>query len=647
VEYLAQNTYNELSQLTTKKVGGAALGSGHQIVDYKYNIRGWMTKINDLSNMNGKLFGYEIRYNNPVNTSVASGRYNGNIAEVDWFSADFLTLQRYSYVYDALNRLKDGIYTEPYSTIPNNNFYNEHLSYDLNGNIATLKRNAHPFLATTAILADDLTYQYTGNRLDKITETSLNDMGYEGGNNIINYDANGNMKDMKDKGISGIVYNYLNLPNLHSITQTNGLGISSNYTLSYLYRADGVKLRKTYGKNGGNGVNISSNITDYLDGFQYTRSESSSCLNCKTEVAYEERAYSRVTRDPGTINLPEWILDFVPTAEGFYSFKENRYIYQYRDHLGNARISYAKNSAGDLEITDSNNYYPFGLNHIGGEKAMLNGYMNYKYNGKELQETGQYDYGARFYMPDIGRWGVVDPLAEKMTRHSPYNYAFNNPINFIDPDGREGTGWIKDKKTGDVSWDNSINSKKELSQSAKAATHTYVSDSDDPTAYTLPNGSGTLYMNSWEEYDIENGLGGSSINMEFVPNNESAESGWFQTYTSNVPDYNGKESGNVVSAKEERLDGISSQGSKDVKKAEYFDTPKSNILTDIPTRESVKGSDVNWNAKSSMIINGKKSFSVTWGFTIKNDNTIKYNSPKITNKTTVFHENAIKNLPKK
>jgi RHS repeat-associated protein len=60
---------------------------------------------------------------------------------------------------------------------------------------------------------------------------------------------------------------------------------------------------------------------------------------------------------------------------------------------------------------------------------------NYKYNGKELQETGMYDYGARFYMPDIGRWGMIDALSEKAPSWTPYRYAFDNPIKYLDPNG--------------------------------------------------------------------------------------------------------------------------------------------------------------------------------------------------------------------
>ncbi|MBE4949566.1 RHS repeat domain-containing protein [Chryseobacterium culicis] len=133
-----------------------------------------------------------------------------------------------------------------------------------------------------------------------------------------------------------------------------------------------------------------------------------------------------------------------------YFIIKNHYIYQHKDHLGNARISFARNSAGALEITDANDYYPFGMNQLKTGNAFFGSgtYKNYKYNGKELQESGMYDYGARFYMPDLGRWGVVDPLTEKMTRHSPYNYAFNNPLRFIDPDGRKPEDDFRLLKTG-------------------------------------------------------------------------------------------------------------------------------------------------------------------------------------------------------
>ncbi|WP_345207038.1 RHS repeat-associated core domain-containing protein [Chryseobacterium ginsengisoli] len=102
-------------------------------------------------------------------------------------------------------------------------------------------------------------------------------------------------------------------------------------------------------------------------------------------------------------------------------------------------MSFGKTSANALEIVDSNDYYPFGMNHLKSGTSFFgtSSYKNYKYNGKELQEMGMYDYGARMYMSDIGRWGVVDELAEKFSSHSPYSYVVNDPINGIDPDGRD------------------------------------------------------------------------------------------------------------------------------------------------------------------------------------------------------------------
>ena len=149
-------------------------------------------------------------------------------------------------------------------------------------------------------------------------------------------------------------------------------------------------------------------------------------------------------------------------------------------------MSYFNNGTG-IEVLEENNYYPFGLKHEGYNGLAGNPSYNYKYNGKELQETGMYDYGARFYMPDIGGWGVVDPLAEQNRPWSPYRYAFNNPLRFIDPDGRL-EDWYEDNETGNITWHDG---------SAKRAGQTNLAQKADGKLLAVEekDGSNTVAMN--------------------------------------------------------------------------------------------------------------------------------------------------------
>ena len=180
-------------------------------------------------------------------------------------------------------------------------------------------------------------------------------------------------------------------------------------------------------------------------------------------------------------------LQFFPHAEGYVTnvltssicstckykpFYSLNYVFNYTDHLGNVRVSYAQES-GKLKILEENSYYPFGLKHTRnnvnskmfvetngttslqtiGELTPYTTYFknNYKYNGKELQDElglNMYDYGARNYDPALCRWMNIDPHSENYLSLSNYVAFANNPILFIDPTGEDINFWQINSKSG-------------------------------------------------------------------------------------------------------------------------------------------------------------------------------------------------------
>ena len=147
--------------------------------------------------------------------------------------------------------------------------------------------------------------------------------------------------------------------------------------------------------------------------------------------------------------------------------QKSGYLYVYVSNESNMNVYFddvvVNHKSGPvLEIT---NYRSFGSEIATlGEKAYGKTANAYRYNGKELQSKEfsdgsgieEYDYGMRYYDPLLGRWMVVDPLSEVSRRWSVYNYCYNNPLGFTDPDGMEALGadgltnsqWIESTRQG-------------------------------------------------------------------------------------------------------------------------------------------------------------------------------------------------------
>ncbi|RZM27485.1 MAG: RHS repeat-associated core domain-containing protein, partial [Pedobacter sp.] len=210
-------------------------------------------------------------------------------------------------------------------------------------------------------------YHYNGNRLARIDNVAGD----------YAYDVNGNAAT--DGRLGHMVqYNHLNLP--FHVPSLN---------LTYTYDGGGRRIRK----------NSNGSVRYYIDGIEYK---------------------------------PDGSIDFIQTEEGIaLNNGSDGYSYRYNlsDHLGNVRYSFDI-YGGAVRRLQQDDYYPFGLRKSVSPVVTTNKYL---YNGKEFQEEldGQYDYGARFYDPVIGRWKVVDPLAENHHGVSCYAYVLINPMNFI------------------------------------------------------------------------------------------------------------------------------------------------------------------------------------------------------------------------
>ena len=249
---------------------------------------------------------------------------------------------------------------------------------------------------------------------------------------------------------------------------------------------------------------------------------------------------------------------------------------------------------------------------------------------------------ARHYHSTLSIWLSVDPMSDKYPSTSPYTYCANNPVRLVDPDGRE-IGWIDDGQ-GTVFWDKNTNSEEEFKRNyAGQAGFSYVSDANNPSSYTLPNGLGKVQLNEWLEFGIEDGGPvGPRVELEFIPSTENITSGWLQTLSSNIPDVDSDISTYTALPQkqaEERFDFQTLSPGYSKHKGPL-------ILVDQPGRKYNEGAQysVSWNAQSSILVNGNRICTFSWGFTIVSEKNVEYSAPRIINNPSQFHIEAINNL---
>ncbi len=455
---ISQIQYDALGQVQVKMLGNRRSSAtvystaALETQGYEYNIRGWLlgvnrayardaastdssTSITTSQAIGGEMFtessadiqsvtfpstnyfgfdlGYDKTNNNLIKSiSYTAPQYTGNITGMVWKGANDKKVRKYDFTYDAAGRLTAGNFgqfTAHAFTNATVNYNASGLTYDYNGNILSMNQYGVKPTGASGII-DQLTYHYTSgsNKLLNVADASndanstLGDFHYPTATKTATtvdytYDVNGNMLSDANKNISSIVYNYLNLPQVITVT---GKG-----TITYVYDASGNKLQKKTAEGS------KTMVTTYIGGSVYQNDT----------------------------------LQFFGTNEGRAraNAANNGWDYDYflKDHLGNTRMVITDDYNVASPILEATSYYPFGLQQkgIGLTASLPNQHNKYLFNeGTELQEDFNIDLYSTDYRsldPQLGRFWQIDPDAESTEDLSPFNDAANNPILINDPMG--------------------------------------------------------------------------------------------------------------------------------------------------------------------------------------------------------------------
>jgi RHS repeat-associated protein len=419
-----------MGQLVQKQLGLVSGSTYLQNLDMRYNIRGWLTSINNstltndssTTNTNGDTndaFGMQILYDQTDSNLGNSPKYDGRVSAVKWMSLNGSGAKSperaYKYTYDALNRYTAAAYIERASGsgafAGNSGGFDETISYDSGGDITGLTRNSSSPGGSSHVQIDNLSYSYktttVPNELSSVSDASGNTLGFLGGSGTYNYDSNGNLTNEPYKGITTIAYNVLNKTDKMTFT------VSPNRYLEYTYDAGGQLLRKRQYDNVSGSAQL-QNTTDYIDGFVYLNGV----------LQYFAMPEGRVinTGSGSTVTLSP--------------------VYTISDQMGNVRVEFDNTgTSGTAKVRQENSYYPTGLimanspvtTPSNDNRTLYNGGSEWQKDYSNLPDYYQTFY--RNYDAALARWIAVDPEAESDESMTPYQYAGNNPIMYNDPLG--------------------------------------------------------------------------------------------------------------------------------------------------------------------------------------------------------------------